>query len=93
MYQWIIEKAILPNLPWAAVVDSSVEGCRKPDAEFLKIAEDRAGVRGQDILFIDNTQENVDAAKKFGWQAYFYDSADPAQSSKSLLLYLKDVCA
>ena len=74
----------LPPEEWDAVVDSSVEFCKKPDEKFYRIAEERAGVTGEEILFIDNTQGHLDAAKKLGWQTFLYDPAEPGNSSTVL---------
>ena len=58
------------------IVDSCKEGCRKPDASFFTIACRRAGVDPTDNLLIDDVIENIEAARKMGWQAIqFTDNA------------------
>jgi epoxide hydrolase-like predicted phosphatase len=48
------------------IVLSSKEGVAKPDAKIYRIAIERAGVKPDEIIFIDNLEENVRAAKKLG---------------------------
>jgi putative hydrolase of the HAD superfamily len=70
------------------IVDSSVEKCRKPDKEIYEIAQKRAGVEAEDILFIDNKQEKFSDTKELGWQTYWYDSSDYKKSNWKLARYL-----
>ena len=56
------------------VVDSSSAGVRKPDPRIFELAlEQLAGVTAEDIapqevVFLDDYQANVDAARALGWQ-------------------------
>ncbi len=85
MLDLIHGKGIMPKVTWGITIDSSLEGVAKPDAKIFEIAQKRAGVDGREILFVENSKRHVEAAKKFGWQTFFYDSADPQGSSKRLL--------
>ncbi len=80
---------LMPNIAWDAIIDSSVEMYKKPQQELFEIAQRAANVPGSEILFIDNTLGHVEAAQKFGWQAYHYDAHNHAESSEKLLRYLK----
>ena len=44
-------------------------GCRKPESEIFKIAQKIAGTDPSDILFIDDREENVLAARAAGYRA------------------------
>lgn len=86
----LIKKSnLLPNIDWDVVVDSSVVGVEKPNLKIYKIAEEMSGFIGKEILFIDNTKQNVDAAIKFGWNGFLYDPTNCEASSKKLLEYYK----
>lgn len=58
------------------VFSSSDLGCKKPDKQFferlLKRLDPRRKVPTKEILFWDDTEANIDAAKKFGIQAYLF---------------------
>lgn len=84
-----IDKGILPDVEWDQIIDSSVEHVMKPDPRIFQIAQDRAGVPGREILFIDNSAGHVTAAKAFGWQTFYYDSADRVKSAQELADFLK----
>ncbi|BFP54158.1 hypothetical protein SCMC78_39650 [Streptomyces sp. CMC78] len=49
-----------------AVVSSAVEQVAKPDPAIYRIAAERAGVPAARCLFVDDRQENVDAAVALG---------------------------
>ena len=62
--------------PWPiAQVDYDVKilsyevGAMKPDPRIYEAAEQSARTPAGNILFIDDKQENIDAARKRGWQA------------------------
>lgn len=86
MLDAIKRRGILPKIEWDNIVDSSAVGLRKPDEKIYQLSEQVVGVRGDEILFIDNTMENLNAAKDFcGWQTFYYDSSNIEESGKKLL--------
>ena len=48
------------------VVDSSVVGLRKPDPPIYHLACERLGVRPEEVVFLDDFVENVEAARALG---------------------------
>ena len=53
---------------------SHLIGYRKPDANCYAYVQKELGIaNGQDILFIDDMQVNIDAAIKFGWRGVVHD--------------------
>ncbi|MDD5145117.1 MAG: hypothetical protein PHW72_03265 [Candidatus Pacebacteria bacterium] len=87
----MIERGIMPKANWDVVIDSTIERLRKPDVDIFKLASLRANAKGGEIFFIDNTIGNVNAAKDFGWQTFFYDSADHKKSCADLLEYYNQI--
>lgn len=75
---------LLPNISWDVIIDSSIVGIQKPDPRFFELAEKKAGVKGKEIFFVENTPSHSRAAKDFGWQTFLYDSAHPKESSIKL---------
>ncbi|MFJ6491321.1 HAD-IA family hydrolase [Streptomyces californicus] len=55
-----------------AVVSSAVERVAKPDPAIYRIAAERAGVPLDRCLFVDDRQENVDAAAALGMTCVLY---------------------
>lgn len=51
------------------ILHSAGLGYRKPDAEYFAVARERAGVLPEEIVFIDDSARNVDAARRAGWTA------------------------
>lgn len=76
---------LLPKISWDVIVDSSIEKVQKPDPRIFALAEQKAEVKEHEILFIDNTSKNTDAAKSFSWQTFLYDSSNPKKSNQKLL--------
>jgi len=88
MFERITEKEIVPNIVWDKVVDSSIEGVTKPDLEIYQLAQERATVPNENILFVDNEPKNIDGAKAAGWQTFFYNSSDHEKSVLELKKFL-----
>jgi len=55
------------------VIISSEIGFKKPDKNFYRIMIDKIDDKAENILFIDNTEENIIAARKFNLQTFNFD--------------------
>ena len=66
---------------------SHLIGARKPDQAIYEHLERETGIRGGAILFFDDVQENVDAARSRGWKAEWIDPAldDPLPQIRTAL--------
>lgn len=51
------------------IIYSADVGHRKPATEFFALATERAGALPSQIVFVDDTEANVLAARAFGWNA------------------------
>jgi FMN phosphatase YigB (HAD superfamily) len=87
MFSAIKVKGIMPKVNWDVVIDSSIEGYRKPDLKIFELAQEKANTERKTILFVDNKFENINVAKDFGWQTFFYNSKDHKKSCSDLLDY------
>jgi putative hydrolase of the HAD superfamily len=74
------DHGLLPDLPYHSIVDSSEVGLIKPDSAIFKLGTERAGVEPHEILLIDDTQSNLQAAQRAGWHVLLLDDYDPKQS-------------
>ncbi len=89
MLKAIEGRRLLPKIKWEIIIDSSIEGIAKPDAEIFKLAELKASIKGEDILFVENSKSQVEAARKLSWRTFLYDPANPEKSSNELLKLFK----
>ncbi|HSX09348.1 MAG TPA: HAD-IA family hydrolase [Candidatus Saccharimonadales bacterium] len=85
MLDSINNKKLLPEFTWDVIIDSSIEGVLKPQKEIFELAQKRAGVRAEEILFVENTKKHVDVAKSLGWNTFLYDSSDYPKASEDLM--------
>lgn len=79
---------LLPEIQWDVVIDSSVVGLRKPQAEIYELAEETSQTNPANILFIENSKSHVEAANQRGWKTVLYDPSDVEGSNKELWLKL-----
>lgn len=79
------QKLIPPKEKWEIILDSSEIGFQKPDKRIYEIAQQVSGVKNEEILFIENSLEHLQAAQDFGWQTFAYDSQTPNESSRELM--------
>ena len=87
MFEAIRKRGIQPNIEWDVLVDSSIEHLQKPDRRIFELAEKKAGVKKEEILFVENSKGHVKAAQDFGWQTFLYDSSRSEKSSKDLMMF------
>lgn len=92
MYLGMLEKikaaGLLPPVEWDMVIDTSIVKLKKPEKQIYLLAQEKAGVKPEEILFIDNVEKNLEVPKQLGWSVFNYDSSNYEQSSKNLIEYL-----
>jgi putative hydrolase of the HAD superfamily len=66
-------------------------GFRKPAPEIYHAAEDLLDMSGSSILFLDDLQENVEAALRCGWQAFQIDPHESIPDQVRLALLTQGV--
>jgi putative hydrolase of the HAD superfamily len=59
---------------------SHIIGMRKPNSEIFSFVTEDTGIDPGSTLFIDDFEENIDAAKKAGWQTYHHNPKDDLAS-------------
>ena len=77
----MVREGVLPRLPYAQIIDSSVVKAIKPEDTIFEIAEQRAGVEPGEILFIDDSRSNLMAAERRGWKVLWFDDYRPDESA------------
>ncbi|MER5946862.1 HAD family phosphatase [Streptomyces sp. NPDC001904] len=65
-------RIIAPLGPVDLLIDSCKVGVRKPDPKIFELAADRAGVRAEECLLIDDLEENCAAAAATGWRTVHF---------------------
>lgn len=82
---------LMETLGFGRVVDgiiySAALGCRKPSAEFFRLAGERAGALPDDIVFVDDVLENIVAARAAGWSAMHWTGGGDFRGALEPLLY------
>lgn len=76
----MIGSGLLPNISYDAIIDSSEVGAIKPEPQIYQIAQERAGVSSEEILFIDDSRTNIMAASQLGWKVLWFDDYRPEES-------------
>ena len=52
----------------------------KPNADIYEFLVDKYGLKPEECVFIDDRQENIDAAKALNWQGIVYKSEEQAKN-------------
>ncbi|MCE5342087.1 MAG: HAD family phosphatase [Eubacteriales bacterium] len=66
-------RELVPNLErFHGVMFSAEERLMKPDPAIYHLLIARYGLKATECLFIDDNEENVQAARRLGWQGYRY---------------------
>lgn len=77
----MIDRGLLPNIEYQAIIDSSIVGSIKPEKAIYKKATEASGVNPSEIFFIDDSRANIMAADKFGWKVLWFDDYRPNETS------------
>lgn len=87
MFSKIQKRNLFPQEKWNIIVDSSKVGFKKPQKEVYKIAQEKANILPEEILFVDNMQENLTIPLQMGWKTFQYDPGNTEESNKQLGIY------
>lgn len=70
-YMWMHRfEQLTADIPYEFVWASYKQGCMKPEINAYAQVEEMANLTGNSILLIDDSEENVKAARQRGWYAY-----------------------
>ncbi len=78
--QDMIGSGLLPNVPYDSIIDSSEVKAIKPEPQIYQIAQEKAAVLPEEILFIDDSRTNIMAASQLGWKVLWFDDFRPEES-------------
>jgi FMN phosphatase YigB (HAD superfamily) len=76
----LIDRNIVPDLKYDAIIDSSKVGHIKPEFEIYQAAEKAAKCDPREILSIDDSRANLMAAEKLGWHVSWFDDYSSQES-------------
>lgn len=76
----MLTKGVIPQINYAAVIESAKAGCFKPEAKIYEMAQELAGVSPAEILLVDDNPAYVAGAEKAGWHTELFDENNPAGS-------------
>ncbi len=71
---------IRKNFPFFSNFDGYIysyeHGSMKPDAKIYEVVERVSGRRGEQVVYLDDRAENIDAARLRGWRALLHKTPD-----------------
>ena len=82
--QWLADWNVLNFFD--VVFCSGDEGIAKPDLTAFELTLERLGVKPKEAVFIDDTNEHVEAAQKMGLQGILFTAAEELEKELDLLL-------
>lgn len=68
------------------IIISSEHKMKKPNKEFFNLLVEKSGVKKEEILFVDDTKEHVDAGNKFGIKSIQFSNARKLKEDLNNLL-------
>ena len=82
--QWLADWKMLNFFD--VVFCSGDEGIAKPDPKAFELTLERLGLKPNEAVFIDDTREHVEAARKLGLQGILFATAEELEKELNLLL-------
>ncbi len=80
----MIRRELIPNVTYAAIVDSSQVGAIKPEEAMFDEAVNRSNCQPNEILLVDDSRSNIMAAEKHGWRVLWFDDYRPHESAERI---------
>lgn len=88
-YDLLLKQKLIPHHNYSVVIESCKIGMIKPEKEIYEHAKKLAKVSHDSILFIDDLEENIEAAEKLGWDTVHFNTDHPNDSIKEIKGKLK----
>lgn len=83
-FETLYDSGKIPHMSYDSIIKSCDIGFAKPEKEIYEVATQKAKVNPQEIFFIENKKEYVDAAINYGWRGFVFDSKNPVESVSKL---------
>ena len=77
----MLERELLPRVPYTAIIDSSKTGAIKPENEIYQAAQHYTDCPPEEILLVDDSRSNIMAAERMGWHVLWFDDFRPEESA------------
>lgn len=84
-----LKYGMVPNIKYKKVFLSYQLGLRKPDPEIYKIVQKESGVKGKEILFVDDIEENLVVPQSLGWKTVLFNQNKAEEGVKKIKNLLK----
>ena len=82
--QWLADWNVLNFFD--VIICSGDEGIAKPDLKAFELTLERLGLKPNEAVFIDDTKEHVEAARKLGLQGILFTTAEELERELARLL-------
>jgi transcriptional regulator with XRE-family HTH domain len=77
----MLERDLLPRIPYTAIIDSSKTGAIKPETQIYEAAQNYTDCPPEEILLVDDSRSNLMAAERMGWHVLWFDDYRPEESA------------
>ena len=77
----MMASGLLPDITYAAIIDSSKTGSIKPEPQIYNAAQSHTNCEPGEILLVDDSRANIMAAEKLGWHVLWFDDYRPEESA------------
>lgn len=89
LIQAMLDRQLIPRVPYSAIIDSSAVRHIKPEPEMFTLATNNAinnysinySIKPEEILLVDDSRANIMAAEKQGWRVLWFDDYRPNESA------------
>lgn len=84
VYDIFVERNMIPSINYNAIVKSASLGLIKPEREIFEHAQSLISEPRENVLFVDDTELNIQTARDFGWQTVQFDTKNPEKSVEEI---------
>lgn len=80
----MLARGLLPDVEYAAIIDSSKTGAIKPEDKIYEAAQYYTDCKPEEVLLIDDDRANLMAADKRGWKVLWFDDSRPEDGVRNI---------
>jgi FMN phosphatase YigB (HAD superfamily) len=80
IFNYVEKNKLIPSVAYDSLIVSAKLKVIKPEKKIFDIALSKSKYSLEEVLFIDDKLENIDAAKSLGWKTVLFETNNPQKS-------------
>ncbi|MCL4374806.1 HAD family phosphatase [Patescibacteria group bacterium] len=89
MLPLLLKNEVIPKIGYDRIILSCDVGLMKPETDIYELAQEKTGVKANNILLVDDRPDFLSPAQQLGWHTFLFDNKRIDKSVDKIRKYLQ----